>query len=406
MPEHGRASVPLADIICDATLGTTARSLDGSGDLTLIKMGSIRDGKIDSGQTESLNSADVRGLERIRLRPGDILLNTRNTPPLVGKVGVWRSTDTSSVPDNNLIILRVADGNHPSYINAQLSFGAPAAKIKSLAVGTTSVAAIYWRDVKKVHIPILPFPEQCRIAEILDAVDEDIELTKSYVRKYAMSAESVENSLLNSVISEARTVELQAVASVSSGVTLGSEPDVDVAVELPYLRVANVQDGFIDTAEMKMVAVRHSDIGRYLLQDGDILLTEGGDLDKLGRGAVWDARISPCLHQNHIFKVRCNRDVVLPEFLAAYISSPKGKRYFLQVAKQTTNLASINSTQVKAMPVPIIDLDEQKRLVRLIDQRRSDLTVAAASLGKLKALKQALTNDLLTGRVRVPLHEE
>jgi type I restriction enzyme S subunit len=97
---------------------------------------------------------------------------------------------------------------------------------------------------------------------------------------------------------------------------------------------------------------------------------------------------------------------VLPEFLAAYISSPKGKRYFLQVAKQTTNLASINSTQVKAMPVPIIDLDEQKRLVRLIDQRRSDLTVAAASLGKLKALKQALTNDLLTGRVRVPLHEE
>ena len=150
-----------------------------------------------------------------------------------------------------------------------------------------------------------------------------------------------------------------------------------------------------------MVRVPRTDVQRYALRNGDLLLTEGGDFDKLGRGAVWDGRIEPCLHQNHIFRVRCRPDLVIPDYLAIYTASPLGRRYFLSVAKQTTNLASINSTQLRAMPVPIPPLHEQERILRLVREARATVAAERATLDKLRLVKKGLMDDLLAGRVRV-----
>ncbi|WP_119314170.1 restriction endonuclease subunit S [Calidithermus terrae] len=132
-------------------------------------------------------------------------------------------------------------------------------------------------------------------------------------------------------------------------------------------------------------------------------LTEGGDFDKLGRGTVWNGSIPNCLHQNHIFRVRPNPRLLNSRFLAAIFASPYGKAYFLASAKQTTNLASINSTQLKAFPVPMPSLNEQERIAVLLDSYETRLKAEEAQLAKLHQLKRGLMEDLLTGRVRVPL---
>ena len=80
---------------------------------------------------------------------------------------------------------------------------------------------------------------------------------------------------------------------IAGGVTLGRSISGSGTVELPYLRVANVQDGFIDTREMKTVRILRTELDRYRLRAGDVLMTEGGDFDKLGRGSVWDGSIDP-----------------------------------------------------------------------------------------------------------------
>ncbi len=160
-----------------------------------------------------------------------------------------------------------------------------------------------------------------------------------------------------------------------TGIAKNNEKALTDPVELPYLRVANVQDGHLDLTEIKTIAVESSRVERYSLEDGDVLMTEGGDFDKLGRGAVWRNQISPCLHQNHVFAVRVNRKHLLPEFLAAYCAAEPGRRYFLACSKQTTNLASINSSQLKALPLRLPSLDEQRRIVRVLDaaDRQIDL---------------------------------
>jgi type I restriction enzyme S subunit len=156
-------------------------------------------------------------------------------------------------------------------------------------------------------------------------------------------------------------VSLRDIADIETGITLGRELGPASSVEYPYLRVANVQDGYVDTSDLKMIRILPSELPRYRLQEGDILLTEGGDFDKLGRGAVWDGSVAVCLHQNHIFRVRL-RTGLHPRFFAAYMASRAGRAYFLSCAKQTTNLASINKSQLAAMPVPVPSIGEQRQV--------------------------------------------
>ncbi|MFF4248142.1 restriction endonuclease subunit S [Streptomyces sp. NPDC001822] len=179
---------------------------------------------------------------------------------------------------------------------------------------------------------------------------------------------------------------LDDIAQISGGLALGRSVSEREGVEVPYLRVANVQDGYIDTAEMKTVQVLPSEIERYRVREGDLLLTEGGDLDKLGRGAVWDSRIPLCLHQNHLFRVRSNRDVMLPEYLSAYVSSSHGKQYFLGVAKQTTNLATINSSQLKSMPIPCPDVNAQREVIRVLESVSEAEAAVESAIAKLRIM--------------------
>jgi type I restriction enzyme S subunit len=154
--------------------------------------------------------------------------------------------------------------------------------------------------------------------------------------------------------------------------------------------VANVQDGYLDLSEVKMIEVALTDIDRYRLQVGDVLLTEGGDLDKRGRGDIWHVQIEVCLHQNHVFAVRPNLNILLSDFLAAQTGSNYGKEYFLTCGKQTTNLASINSTQLKNFPTIVPPMNEQKAIIEILDSVRSDELVAKQELKTLVRLKRGL----------------
>ena len=193
---------------------------------------------------------------------------------------------------------------------------------------------------------------------------------------------------------------LENLAEVRSGVTLSQKEILD-GIELPYLRVANVQDGKIDLTEIKNVKVEKDKVERFLLKKGDVLLTEGGDFDKLGRGAVWQGEITPCLHQNHVFAIR-TKEGLLPEFFAALTRTHYGRRYFLSCAKRSTNLASINSSQLKRFPVLLPPLAEQKKIAELLSTWDAAISAVDKQLENCRQQKKALMQKLLTGKKRLP----
>lgn len=188
---------------------------------------------------------------------------------------------------------------------------------------------------------------------------------------------------------------------IQTGIAKGPKK-INDAINLPYLRVANVQDGFLDLSHIKKITLERSKVDRYLLQQGDVLLTEGGDFDKLGRGTVWDAQLENCVHQNHIFVARPNKDIILPEFLSLLTGSPYGKAYFLRCSKQSTNLASINSTQLKEFPVLLPPLSEQIAIADLL----STWDAAIEKTERLIAVKEARFSWLLSRLICCPNQQQ
>ncbi len=191
-------------------------------------------------------------------------------------------------------------------------------------------------------------------------------------------------------------VRLDKVAEIRTGVAKSRKKIID-PIDVPYLRVANVQDGHINLDEVKTITIERHQLERYSLVAGDVLMNEGGDFDKLGRGDVWQGQIEPCLHQNHVFSVRPNQKKLNSHFLAALAASHYGKIYFLSCAKRSTNLASINSTQVKQFPVLVPPLEEQQKIAQILSTWDKAITTTEQLLANSQQQKKALMQQLLTG---------
>ena len=267
--------------------------------------------------------------------------------------------------------------------------------------------------VDRLLVPMPPPTEQAAVARILDAVDTALDRTRTAVERAhdfhsSLLHELLERGLASSGSSKERypkhwkRVRLDEVATVGSGVTLGKDVAGQKTVTLPYLRVANVQDGHLDLTTIKTVRVPVGEVAKFRLEPGDVLMTEGGDIDKLGRGTIWEGQIPDCLHQNHVFRIRPNRELLEPAFYALIVESDIAKRYFSRVAKRTTNLASTNKTQVRAFQFPLPPTTcEQRQIVDIVAQAKAMPMALSMKESGLRELKKSLMHDLLTGRVRV-----
>lgn len=187
--------------------------------------------------------------------------------------------------------------------------------------------------------------------------------------------------------------DLESIADIVSGITKGRKVKNKKLKEVPYMAVSNVKDGYIDWSTVKKIDVTDEEISRYRLLKDDVLITEGGDPDKVGRGAIIKNPLENCIHQNHIFRVRLNKLIVLPVFFAEYLQHQKSKRYFLSCAKQTTGIASINMKQLKSLPVLLPPIKLQRQFSDFIQQVEKAKLSVKQSLDKLETLKKSLMQE-------------
>jgi type I restriction enzyme S subunit len=139
---------------------------------------------------------------------------------------------------------------------------------------------------------------------------------------------------------------LDIIAEVKGGITKDAKrKHLSPARLIPYLRVANVQRGYIDLSEIKEIEATEDIIKELALKPGDILFNEGGDRDKLGRGWVWNGELPECIHQNHVFRARAFAQDMNPKLVSWY-GNTFGQQFFFDEGKHTTNLASINMTKL------------------------------------------------------------
>lgn len=299
------------------------------------------------------------------------------------------------------------------------------AELNNRGKGTTFLE-ISGDELGRFVVPAPPFPEQTQIARFLDhetaridaLIEEQqrlIELLKE--KRQAVISHAVTKGLDPTVPMKDSGVEwlgevpahwnvgtLRWYATIQGGVAKGKDYEGRETVVMPYLRVANVQNGYVDLAEVKEIAVLESEVERYRLRAGDVLMNEGGDNDKLGRGTVWQAQIDPCLHQNHVFAIRPN-GLLRAEWLAAFTQAEQARTYFYLNSKQSTNLASISASNVMSLALPIPSEKEQLEILTYLEAdriRHEELTaVAVSTVELLQERRSALISAAVTGKIDV-----
>ena len=245
----------------------------------------------------------------------------------------------------------------------------------------------------KFTLPLPSISEQMHILDIIHKLQVMLRSRQQQLAKLdelvkARFVEMFGDMLLNPMAWP--EVVLETLADIVSGITKGRKVKEQTLLEVPYMAVSNVKDGYIDWTTVKTILATEQEIEQYRLFPDDVLMTEGGDPDKVGRGAIIKEPLENCIHQNHIFRVRLDKEKILPAFFAEYLQHQKSKRYFLGSAKQTTGIASINMKQLKALPVLLPPLDLQQQFddfARQIERVRCSIQNC---LGQMETLKKAL----------------
>lgn len=364
------------------------------------------------------------GDNRKLVQVGDFAINSRSDRR--GSCGISQYDGSVSLINT---ILTPRGKMHPGYYNWLFHTTSFADEFYKWGHGIVDdLWTTHWQEMKRILVPVPPCEIQNQIALFLEEycskIDSVISEAKASIEEYkswkaSIIYEVVTKGLDPNVKMKDSGVEwigevpkswnitkIRNFVSIRSGITLGKQhPAGTQLIPRPYLRVANVKAEYLDLNDVATIMVTKEEAEKYALSPGELLMTEGGDRDKLGRGTIWNGEIPECLHQNHVFAVRVNEKYMLTEYLGYLTVSPVGRVYFDITAKKTTNLASTNSTTILQFTVPVPSLEEQRKIVEMLNQKCASINEIIDEKQKLiddlESYKKSLIFEVVTGKKRV-----
>ena len=275
-----------------------------------------------------------------------------------------------------------------------------------VTTGPGQLPRIRLEEVARVELGLPDLTEQRRVVAAISDQVAAVERARAAAETQRGAADALTAAYLRAAFDSLQAERwprrpLGEVSEIVAGITLGRRLSGGRSRVVPYLRVANVKDGHLDLSDVNEIEASEVEIEKLRLHRGDLLLTEGGDPDKLGRGSLWREELLECVHQNHIFRVRFDPAQFVPDFASAQIGSHYGKRYFLAHAKQTTGIATINRKVLAAFPLMTPDRVEQERIAgALIAQMviAQQLTQALSERVKeIESLREVLLRRAFSG---------
>ncbi len=356
-----------------------SKDQDPNGNVRLIQLADIGEADFKDRSNRYMTFDRAQELGCTFLKQDDILV--ARMPEPLGRATLFPLAKADGyVTVVDVAIIRPGNGINNKYLSYIINSPGVRKRIYELQTGTTR-KRISRRNLATVKIPIAPLPEQLRIVDKIEELFSEIKKCKDQLTVNIKQLAFYKQSLFTWIFEGKGTKDqkkavkkwtsLGEIAEIAGGVTIGRNLAGKKTIRVPYLRVANVQDGYLDLKDVKTIEIQRPEKEKYKLIFGDILYTEGGDRDKLGRGTIWRDEIKNCIHQNHIFRARLVSKSIDPKYIAYYSQTKTAKDYFFKYGKQTTNLASINIKTLSGLPIPLYPIDIQQEIVQEIEAKLS-----------------------------------
>lgn len=405
---------------------------DLPGGVPYVKVKNIRDQQVNLSGLHRTSSAIHEKYHRSRLQPGDLLISIRGTYGRVAPVPAELADANITQDSARIAPVGVRADYLQQYLQGPIAQGYLAGVARGVAVKGVNI-----RDLRLTPVRVPPLSEQRRIVAAIEEAFSKLDAGEAALRTVRQLLKRLRNAVLTAALSgglvepdgsdssvhkllanlgvEAISPDgvpdlpagwswapLGLVAYVTGGVTKDTKRQSDESfVERPYLRVANVQRGYLDLDTVTTIRVAPEKAARLELRPGDVLFTEGGDRDKLGRGWVWNGEIEGCIHQNHVFRARL-RAGIEPSLVSMW-GNTFGQKWFEGRGKQTTNLASISLATLKGLPVPLAPPEEQARILAEVDRQMSFIEACEravdAGLERSAALRRSVLTAAFEGRL-------
>lgn len=392
----------LEDISKLITKGTTPTTLgfkfteDG---IRFVKIENIKNKQIVIDSINDFISAEAHeSLKRSQLEPTDILFSIAGT---IGEVCLVKQSDIPANTNQAVAIIRGTNSYCiPQFLLYQLSsqtINLLREKARGGAMNNISLG-----DLRAAKVTIAPLNEQRRIVAKLESIfartrsaREELEKIQKLCDRYKQAVLSAafrgdltadwreenkfelsleKTNILNNDLNNLETIPqnwvwttISHVAEVTGGLTK-NQNRATYANKTPYLRVANVYANELRLDEIAEIGINDSEWERVKLKIGDLLIVEGnGSLEQIGRVALWNGEIEPCVHQNHLIKLR-SKNILDPKFALYWLLSPNGRRAIELVASSSAGLHTLSISKVSALPIPLCTSEEMKVVVEKVEK--------------------------------------
>jgi type I restriction enzyme S subunit len=336
------------------------------------------------------------------LLPSDVLFNNTNSPELVGKVAIFRESGRF-VFSNHITRIRVRrDRLLPEFLHRFLFKAWSDGFFQHHCTQWINQAAINVDALAKVTVPVPALVDQERIVKLLNEADELGKLRAQADRRTADLIPALFHEMFGDPSNNPRGWKFAAIsemAEVQGGLQVTSRRGT-YPQRRPYLRVANVQRGFLILDEMKEIGLLDSEYDRVKLAKGDLLLVEGnGNPREVGRAAIWDGSIEDCVHQNHLIRVRPIGKLLTSDYLLAFVNSESGRSYFHGSGNTTSGLVTISTSIVKNCRIPLPPLVLQKEFAVRASEVLAMQAEQAISRRRLEDLFKAMLHRAFNGEL-------
>lgn len=371
---------------------------DANGVVRLIQLADIGPGVFRDKSDRHITLEKAAELHCTFLQKGDILIARLGEPLCKACVFPFEGLYITAV---DVAVLRIGcDIVNPKYLLYLLNSPWFKEQVKQYESGTTR-KRISRKNLDRIEMTFPPLLEQerivARIEELFSKLDAGVETLKTTKAQLAMYRQAVYSESFSNLGDMRRITDF---FEISGGLTKNSKRN-SLPIKMPYLRVANVYYNSLNLNELKEIGVTESEIADKTLKMYDLLFVEGnGSKTQIGRVAMWDGSIAPCLHQNHIIKGRPN-GTMLPKYALYYLISGFGRRQIIQVASSTSGLYTLSTGKVENLKIPYCGLSDQQTVVCRIEEKLSacdsiEQTVDAA-LQQAEAMRQSILKQAFEG---------
>jgi len=377
-------AITLSEILRSMQLGGNYKNSERVTNWPLIKMGNLARGYIKLDKLECID-IETPPDTRDRLHNGDVLFNTRNTLDLVGKVAIWRGELSEAYFNSNIMRMEFDRKSVASawFMNSILNTPNAIGQLRGIATGTTSVAAIYSRDLVKITVPLPPKAEQQAIAEALSDADALIEsldqliTKKRHLKQGAMQELLTGKRRLPGFSGEWEVKRLGEVANIKTG----SRNNQD-----------KLEDGLYP------FFVRSSTVERInsFSHDCEAILIPGEG----GIGSIFHYISGKFDVHQRVYAITQFTSHTSGMFVYFYMATKFGAYAMENSVKATVDSLRLPTFLEFELTIPP-SLEEQTAIATILSDMDTELAELESRLAKARQIKQGMMQELLTGRIRL-----